>query len=92
MAMSYASAMVGPKGNITSSHNVESCKRQSVGNYMVTYKNGFNSSPGVVVTQWSGPGSCGVNVDATNVCQVFTFDKQGNAVDAGFSFLAVGEA
>jgi hypothetical protein len=93
MAVAFAWALVASNGSMSGSQNIASCKHAGTGSYMVTYKKPFTASPGVQATPF-GPGgtTASLNIMAQNMCEVLTWDTNGKAVDAGFSFLAVGDA
>jgi hypothetical protein len=93
MAVAFAWALVASNGSTTSAQNIASCKHAGTGSYMVTYKKPFTASPGVQATPMGAGGiTASLNIMAMNMCEVFTWDTNGRAVDAPFSFLAVGDA
>ena len=89
MAVAFAWALVAGNGSMTSSQNIASCKHAGTGSYMVTYKKPFTASPGVQATPMGAGGTVSLNIMAQNMCEVFTWDANGKAVDAGFSFLSL---
>ena len=92
MAVAFAWALVAGNGAVNSSHNVASCKRAGTGQYLVTYKTPFAASPGVQATPFGAAGiTVSLNIMAMNMCEVLTWGANGNSVDCGFSFLAVGD-
>lgn len=91
MAVTFAWALVGSNGSLSGAQNIASCKHAGTGSYLVTYNTAFAASPGVQATPFGAGGvTTSLNIMALNMCEVFTWDTNGKSVDAGFSFLAVG--
>lgn len=90
MTASFASALVGSDGNLTSSQHVASCDHTGTSSYMVNYDSDFSAVTGAQATVWGDGLTVGLNIFAENTCQVNIQDANGNPKDAGFSFFVPG--
>lgn len=90
MTATFASALVGSNGNLTSPQNITSCDHSGTGTYMVNYDTTFSAGSGVQATAWGEGLTIGLNIFAENTCQVLITDTNGNAKDSGFSFFVPG--
>ncbi|WP_432735858.1 hypothetical protein [Maridesulfovibrio sp. FT414] len=70
---------------------ISSTSKESTGVYMINYETDFSNPPGISATPWGSGTMCSVNIMAENMCEVCVTDLQGNAIDSGFAFLAVGD-
>ncbi|WP_109434743.1 MULTISPECIES: hypothetical protein [Aquimarina] len=83
--------LVNNDGTNQGGSGISSTSREGKGNYFVNYEKPFSQSPGVSATPWGTGVLCSVNVLAENTCEVLVTDLQGNLIDSGFAFLAVGD-
>ncbi|UTW62328.1 hypothetical protein KFE98_20370 [bacterium SCSIO 12741] len=71
---------------------IASISNNQVGFYDISFENYFSTPYGVTASPWGSGMLVAVNIFAENMVQVQVTDLQGNPVNEGFSFIALGEA